>query len=814
MNLSIDGHSSGTEIGLYVAYTANLIYLQGALHRIIWQNGTALICSRLDSNPILTCIPLKYLLQCALLLSFYHYRRWIHRLKVSVQLWQHGARQHAFSWLDLLTLSEFCLYKWTSKVDFASLILASLLLSSPSKKIGRLLLAAVVYCIFFAMASALVLLRAIRELPYFLRDWRYILASRSLRVIDAIASLSQIAHSATYQYHSLDTADQEFRLVHIRRRRLGRPLECSIETIPFQTAPVYEAISYTWSNQQPEHPILFQGRILHVTANVRQILNDISSFQRDRWLWIDIVCINQTDPAEKQNQVEMMGEIYRRAKRVICWLGHHDSQASDWKRVLNLATALPKATLVAGSKRDWLAFERVFAHPYWQRLWIIQEIALGQTVSIWIGGVEVEHSVLTLIARVIMGGMPEVQKLVASHTAHGVPSDALNTTYSHIMTIDHIRSSLRNASNTFTMEECLRMTERAQAKDPRDKIYGLQHLVREDGQTAGVGDAITPTPDYRISSQSLFTSLAANLLKRDPAFVLCRAGVGWAEGDWGMPSWTPDFGAHHLRFIMLDEQVIDVSGRYNCGGNGPITLSFLDPADGQHPQVRVNAILLSSIAALSSPECLDLGNDMAISGQLNNPWMRPYNQLLREAGAMVAKLPEIYEATGQSSSEVLWRSFLGDRHKAAGGEMGVKTRPAAPEYEAYYRCYCAMAKLGPAPNATEWERLAALVNGVSAAELRENHQRHANAFYRSSIGLQQRLATTASGLMGFVPPFSRVGDLLGVIPGLARPVLVRKIKDADTQGEAFELVGVCFFHGIMDGEALSSGRPHQEIVLR
>ena len=38
-------------------------------------------------------------------------------------------------------------------------------------------------------------------------------------------------------------------------------------------------------------------------------------------LWADAVCIDQKNPAEKNVQVPLMGLIYRKAVRVVVWLG-------------------------------------------------------------------------------------------------------------------------------------------------------------------------------------------------------------------------------------------------------------------------------------------------------------------------------------------------------------------------------------------------------------------------------------------------------------------------------------------------------------
>jgi hypothetical protein len=44
-------------------------------------------------------------------------------------------------------------------------------------------------------------------------------------------------------------------------------------------------------------------------------------------LWIDQICINQPDPAEKVQQIPLMGMIYTHATNTIIWLG--DADGSD-----------------------------------------------------------------------------------------------------------------------------------------------------------------------------------------------------------------------------------------------------------------------------------------------------------------------------------------------------------------------------------------------------------------------------------------------------------------------------------------------------
>jgi hypothetical protein len=50
--------------------------------------------------------------------------------------------------------------------------------------------------------------------------------------------------------------------------------------------------------------------------------------------WFDALCINQDDTKERNHQVTQMGEIYRRARRVITCLGMADTNSTIAMRLL------------------------------------------------------------------------------------------------------------------------------------------------------------------------------------------------------------------------------------------------------------------------------------------------------------------------------------------------------------------------------------------------------------------------------------------------------------------------------------------------
>jgi hypothetical protein len=90
----------------------------------------------------------------------------------------------------------------------------------------------------------------------------------------------------------------------------------------------FTALSYTWGE-----PIFSQKLILNdvaypITENLYLFLRRCLQRTEIRRLWIDAVCINQHDDAEKSMQVANMLSIYRKASAVRVWLGEAGASTS------------------------------------------------------------------------------------------------------------------------------------------------------------------------------------------------------------------------------------------------------------------------------------------------------------------------------------------------------------------------------------------------------------------------------------------------------------------------------------------------------
>ncbi|RYP68488.1 hypothetical protein DL771_006640 [Monosporascus sp. 5C6A] len=135
----------------------------------------------------------------------------------------------------------------------------------------------------------------------------------------------------------LDATKREIRLLQIRPDVNNCSTAWSMSTASLGTTPNaaarFNALSYVWGNTHASQPVRINSQNLRVTENLGQALRGLRNAfipeADDLPLWIDALCINQQDERERNQQVAIMGDIYRRAERVLIWLGDGDIH-SDW----------------------------------------------------------------------------------------------------------------------------------------------------------------------------------------------------------------------------------------------------------------------------------------------------------------------------------------------------------------------------------------------------------------------------------------------------------------------------------------------------
>ena len=90
----------------------------------------------------------------------------------------------------------------------------------------------------------------------------------------------------------------------------------------------FEALSYVWGDPARCSSIYcHQGgdhdntMVVPITESLDIAVRHLRHVDKPRDLWIDAICINQDDDAERSQQVAIMGDIFSQAWRVVVWLG-------------------------------------------------------------------------------------------------------------------------------------------------------------------------------------------------------------------------------------------------------------------------------------------------------------------------------------------------------------------------------------------------------------------------------------------------------------------------------------------------------------
>jgi hypothetical protein len=148
----------------------------------------------------------------------------------------------------------------------------------------------------------------------------------------------------SFQYRTLPP--NHIRLLSISGVDAAGAIEFALEVKEINDKLVFYALSYVWGSSDTDKSIVCNGQCLSVTQSVHDVLSAFQSINTLKWtpLWIDAICINQNDDAEKEREVAHMDVIYRQAKRVLIWLGNSgDNSDLAMSQITTLAPRLAKS---------------------------------------------------------------------------------------------------------------------------------------------------------------------------------------------------------------------------------------------------------------------------------------------------------------------------------------------------------------------------------------------------------------------------------------------------------------------------------------
>ncbi|KAL1877414.1 hypothetical protein Daus18300_002398 [Diaporthe australafricana] len=624
---------------------------------------------------------------------------------------------------------------------------------------------------------------------------------------------------------------------HAKGARFDAPVEELGKPQPRWNWGDYISLSYVWGDSSDKKEIFVNGESFTVTQNLFEALAELrQSFEiREAYLkvWIDAIYIDQDNMKEREVEVKRMDLIYSEALAVRGWIGSPRTttefgMATTWlEGVRNLRTPDFLASIVPSSEvaHSLTTLAAALSYePYWERLWIMQEIALASSLVFWYGRwrfttMDIQNLLFVVERDGILQSFPQESSELGVVDVLVQFSKRMASVFARLAILRQIRREKIFQSAPMPLIEILGLAQSARAKDPRDKVYGILAILPKKISTR-------VQPDYSPSTndQKTYTVFTQICLQEEGNLNTLERFVRRPSSQLGnMPSWAFNLSTDVYMyeksgfFRMSDGKLQADKGRKGV-------LGFLQ----DNRTLLCDGILVDTIASLGAA-LYKPSNDQMISMTIEppikssvfheGPFHMPVDDRVRLALARVFCQNSAYNfADGPSLLDVPWvteedlellhpETARGTVKKDTNDTDAGKKWPTFVETaygDAIFRTLLH-------PNATFDVKGVGLRHYfTSRDEFCLSPQAYPDMSESvSNIVTCRRLCTTTDGLLGTVPNHARLGDRVAVLFGCDIPVILRP------RGEKFEFLGGCFVEGWMKGEAiekLDQGHLHVERI--
>lgn len=644
------------------------------------------------------------------------------------------------------------------------------------------------------------------------------------------------ADSPTYRKLPIDIhtgRHTEIRLLRILPGSDVQPVSCELIHTTLSNPLEFDALSYCWGAATPRVEAHCDGRRISIAPNLSSALRALRHETSPRMLWVDAICINQVDLDEKKIQVPLMGQVYSKAAAVQIWLGD-DTPERTCATAFSILRSLARLCSRFGWDTDfeylirhrmfndydlpdvmdesWDAIRHLAEMSWFSRTWIIQEVVLARQSYIHCGEASLPWLDFCIgwlsLGRIIPGHRPDIVPSVSS--------------YAQVMQLILSYHKMGDSSIQPELLSLLENHRNSRATDPSDKVYGFLGLCEQKGtQIHGF------VPDYRRTVSETFFDAAKTIIEHDQILHI----LGVPREDYqsrmdGLPSWVPDWSTYVFA-SSLSSRTVDGAYLYSFDAAKVHEVP-------KHAAVHGKSLELSgrcfdevvAVGCVADPYFKkDKGSDhlrLIVSASIFHLIALGLDWLLLSGGASGRRYPN-----GQSAFDAFVRTIYLDDFSG---------RYSAEEVTEYYRrlympfyvlskdskirspwlstmnkisslqlsILCSL--LGPAL----LRKLARVVGKIekyrpahvcwklqqSPPEIREkglSTQIIIDAVHRS---IYRRMFRTKSGYIGLGPRLTQKGDHIFLVRGSRVPLVLRS-----QDSERWTLLGDCYVHGIMHGEA-------------
>ncbi|KAI0449282.1 heterokaryon incompatibility protein-domain-containing protein [Xylaria acuta] len=632
-------------------------------------------------------------------------------------------------------------------------------------------------------------------------------------------------NSRLYQYGPLfssnDNSSFPFRILRLLPGTADSPLAGEIRHAHLDDSshpPVYEALSYCWGDATEVDRIAIGFAYLPLTSSLRAALFQLRSPDVERDIWVDALCINQSDVDERSREVRLMHLIYSNAFQVLIWLDEPALKPRYWdpQAAFQLATHLcslrqdqpdisihklgtwrkvyTRAKCKVGSRGYPDALRLLFTRPWFERMWVVQEAICAKAAVVICGQHMLDFK--TLMSGVEYGRRSGLFYIYRQRKLllplHIGPSPTQISAAMAMYTLT-IQPSLEDDLLSF-----LRRFHGSKSSDPRDKLFALYGISSLDRMRLLDQDfkAMEILPDYRTEPRALFIQTAKGILERTQnldLLLIPRLRNPESNRVKDLPSWVPDWSA-----IDADTEALCYTAppHYSASGDSSSAPQFSGPGQS-----------LVTLSGYVFDHVVDIG---ARSVDSSLPILNQPDSAKSAVGSLALLTIWVFEwidwefssngatgtyMNGEDMVDVYWALVMALRSQQTAWYLdGV---PSQDIHTGSFSNWLGR-QLDRCPRVRSTHFPFVYYSVIFATLYARGLRRFSQ--YDDQLIRTITVIRTAQGCIGLAPATVRPGDLVILCKGGKKPLIVRASYNEPNQ-KRFTLVGDAYLHGIMEGEA-------------
>lgn len=567
----------------------------------------------------------------------------------------------------------------------------------------------------------------------------------------------------------------------------------------------FTALSYVWGSPKRNTVLHLgdDGKRVKITKNAELLLRNLRRPDESRRVWIDGVCINQDDLAERSHQVSLMKAIYSGASDVLVWLGESDKHTRSVFEFFNSmherhesgkesetnagdlssypdgeSTDLTKASgdapqsdgLYQHARDNFARIQAFTGRPWFSRAWTFQEACLSPDTVIRCGTDELAWKVfVSATLYLVSRGMARV----------------LGSTSDTIVALAHFAAASSSRQVPY-LSVVLPLTRTLQSTDGRDKVFSLLGMVEKEGLPA-------IRTSYTLPVNVVYSTAAKATIMQEKGFSVLSSVDGPAR-DRSLPSWTPDWRVPRRTALLHGYDWPSSTHRYEINKSAPFENKIPDDLGSDPLVLVVKAARIDKIVRVCKPKAL-------LDYVVNTPvptsasavdtgvetWYRGVERILDKLSKELG-LPTYYGQTRSDENvgniaQALVKTLTADRGGV--GEEGMGTWGQEDKlvglsmFVPSYRWWSnALLDESSAPQTKPAVAIVRLVTAMCT-------------FLNGRV-----IFKTEKRLIGIVSNGAKVGDEIWNLVGGYTPFVLRKKGTLDRR---LTVVGEAYVHGIMQG---------------